>query len=373
MTEKPGRNDPCPCGSGKKYKHCCIGKEDNVIPFPGVLGDGDALKKYEEMVERWDPADGPPPSFQESLGRPNLATESLKGLQESIGDRQFSSLKEAEEFVRRYMKSANEAPRADFLGLSPSVMRALLDRPFHDNTNIVTLNTAVPPESFSDVPVLGQCLYLLRRLGESGKGIKATQKGNFPRSLVQDFHEVFLREHGIIDSVPRQEGEVVELETLRFFLADSGLMKKRGGLFTLTKNGEKFCDVSNLAELYFLLFTFMAERHNWLYGTRYPDAMEFVQNSLVFCLYLLKKKAGNFIEGNELAGLYNRAFPVLADSMGPSYGGLFVRSGFCHLFLDRFAWWLGLADKKGGEKAFLSSEFHYRTSGLFSCLFSWKV
>jgi preprotein translocase subunit SecA len=25
--EKTGRNDPCPCGSGKKYKHCCLGKE----------------------------------------------------------------------------------------------------------------------------------------------------------------------------------------------------------------------------------------------------------------------------------------------------------------------------------------------------------
>ncbi|UCG16509.1 MAG: SEC-C domain-containing protein [Phycisphaerales bacterium] len=22
-TEKVGRNDPCPCGSGKKYKKCC--------------------------------------------------------------------------------------------------------------------------------------------------------------------------------------------------------------------------------------------------------------------------------------------------------------------------------------------------------------
>lgn len=21
---KPGRNDPCPCGSGKKYKQCCL-------------------------------------------------------------------------------------------------------------------------------------------------------------------------------------------------------------------------------------------------------------------------------------------------------------------------------------------------------------
>ena len=23
---KPGRNEPCPCGSGKKYKKCCIHK-----------------------------------------------------------------------------------------------------------------------------------------------------------------------------------------------------------------------------------------------------------------------------------------------------------------------------------------------------------
>src|SRR5271157_1044572 len=26
-TKKVGRNDPCPCGSGKKYKHCCQGKD----------------------------------------------------------------------------------------------------------------------------------------------------------------------------------------------------------------------------------------------------------------------------------------------------------------------------------------------------------
>jgi hypothetical protein len=28
MTETtPRRNDPCPCGSGKKFKQCCDGKE----------------------------------------------------------------------------------------------------------------------------------------------------------------------------------------------------------------------------------------------------------------------------------------------------------------------------------------------------------
>ena len=26
-----GRNDPCPCGSGKKYKKCCLLKEQNTV------------------------------------------------------------------------------------------------------------------------------------------------------------------------------------------------------------------------------------------------------------------------------------------------------------------------------------------------------
>ena len=29
---KVGRNDPCPCGSGKKYKHCCMHKEQTSAP-----------------------------------------------------------------------------------------------------------------------------------------------------------------------------------------------------------------------------------------------------------------------------------------------------------------------------------------------------
>ena len=28
MVDKIGRNDPCPCGSGKKYKKCCMLKDD---------------------------------------------------------------------------------------------------------------------------------------------------------------------------------------------------------------------------------------------------------------------------------------------------------------------------------------------------------
>lgn len=30
MNKKIGRNDPCPCGSGKKYKKCCLGKDREI-------------------------------------------------------------------------------------------------------------------------------------------------------------------------------------------------------------------------------------------------------------------------------------------------------------------------------------------------------
>ena len=29
--ERVGRNDPCPCGSGKKYKKCCMTKGGDVL------------------------------------------------------------------------------------------------------------------------------------------------------------------------------------------------------------------------------------------------------------------------------------------------------------------------------------------------------
>ncbi len=44
MNKKIGRNDPCPCGSGKKYKKCCLGKEDNP-EFTDIQNFSEIYKK----------------------------------------------------------------------------------------------------------------------------------------------------------------------------------------------------------------------------------------------------------------------------------------------------------------------------------------
>ncbi|RMD78850.1 MAG: preprotein translocase subunit SecA, partial [Chloroflexi bacterium] len=32
-VQQIGRNDPCPCGSGKKFKHCHLGREHELAAF----------------------------------------------------------------------------------------------------------------------------------------------------------------------------------------------------------------------------------------------------------------------------------------------------------------------------------------------------
>lgn len=39
---KPGRNEPCHCGSGRKYKHCCLAKDEALAAAARVTAAADA-------------------------------------------------------------------------------------------------------------------------------------------------------------------------------------------------------------------------------------------------------------------------------------------------------------------------------------------
>ena len=50
MTRKIGRNDPCPCGSGKKYKKCCGPKETYEPLVPPSMRTGTSCDDYLEVL-----------------------------------------------------------------------------------------------------------------------------------------------------------------------------------------------------------------------------------------------------------------------------------------------------------------------------------
>ncbi len=373
MTSKPGRNEPCPCGSGRKYKNCCLEKENRIEAMKKNFPGEDDIKKYEEFADNWDRTKGPVPSYMQYKGEPNAATSSMSDLQSKMAEMDFKSLEEVQAFVNREMNAANNTPREEFLGITSSQMHLLTRNFFAANSGLVELNENINPALLEELSVIKQSVYLLNILSETDSGIKSTERGNFPRNLTQEFYKLFIEKGDISPRVPSKEEDVPELIKLRFFLTDSGLMKKQHNRFGLTKKGRELHNNLNVYRLYSMIFFYFSDRLNWLSGTRYPDEFEYVQSSLVFGLYILKRRASDFITGEEIAGIYKAAFPEMVKKIDSGYNFSIFTSGFRMLFLEEYARYLGLVERQGKLWDFGEEKAQFRTTPLFRELFNWKI
>lgn len=373
MTDKTGRNEPCPCGSGKKYKNCCIEKDAAMAAIKGMIPSDDELREYNKFAEKWDPVKGPVPSYMQFKGRPNTATSAMTGLQAKMAEMEFKSVDELNEFIKKEIDAANMTPRDEFLGLTSAQVYSLTRNCFQDNLQLVELSPLVESALVENLPVIRQCRFLLERLAENEKGIKGTVRGNFPRKLAQDFYELFVKENDYDNHPPSKEEDVDELIKLRFFLSHNGLMKKQHDWFSLTKKGHLMSGKGGAFELYRMLFLYFSDSFDWLGGTRYPDEFGYLQNSLVFCLYMLKKTAAEYKSATELADVYRRAFPEMVKAVEEGMKYPIFDSGFMYMFLERYAVYLGLAEMKGDRWKFDRDTLFFKTTSLFRQVLTWKI
>ncbi|MBI4521769.1 MAG: SEC-C domain-containing protein [Gemmatimonadetes bacterium] len=50
ISTRPGRNQPCHCGSGRKYKQCCLEKDDARAAAARAKGAADAAEPSSEAA-----------------------------------------------------------------------------------------------------------------------------------------------------------------------------------------------------------------------------------------------------------------------------------------------------------------------------------
>ena len=96
---KISRNAPCPCGSGKKYKKCCLGKEE---PLRSVTESGaPAPPKWDSPsnpTSRGSSSDTSPyVVLEEALARP-VTDAAYYDLELRLSDRRRTSPPEDEDF-----------------------------------------------------------------------------------------------------------------------------------------------------------------------------------------------------------------------------------------------------------------------------------
>jgi hypothetical protein len=60
-AHRPGRNEPCHCGSGRKYKHCCLEKDERLAAAARVKAAAEAASRAPETAS---PARVRPPKHE---------------------------------------------------------------------------------------------------------------------------------------------------------------------------------------------------------------------------------------------------------------------------------------------------------------------
>ena len=388
--EEPSKNSFCPCGSGKEYQHCCSGK---IVSFPKKDNfEGDEFKPIAEMLE--------------------MITEDLI-------DKEFNSPEELNWELKRFSHNQNNLPKAPFLGLSPSQMHHILYSPFSLNNGLFHFECQ-SPEELTNIPLLEQSLYFLNKLNQVGP-MKATQKGNLPRAFVIEFYRKFFSNNPLYfhtpnkvttrppvtasplderrgtdeerrgrqqslsprgEPLPNKEDDLFPCTRLKHLLTMAGLIKKRANKFSLTKKGEEIIVKKKIRELFDELAYSFFNKWNWGFRTWNPKVLCLIQDSAIFNLYLLNKKAQNWISGEELSKIYLHAFPnLIYETHSFNNSSVYATHStpeedvihcFSSDFLKDVGLPLGLIQTKNNEEneeIYFSNKTHYKVSPFFKRCF----
>lgn len=395
MSHKVGRNDPCPCGSGKKYKKCCMEKADNVLRFPGDTLSGsvpnnsvpplpgfdpEKLVEYQAFAGAWDDAKGPVPSFMQYLGNANMATDVLNDLKHKLEGVDVKSEKQLQVLADMHMRSHNNTPMDELLGLTPSQMRCLLETNFEKGSGAVKLSDKVDTDLYGKASFILWTLWLVSYIDGAGEIQISEYEQLYDEVIDQFINDILLRGKPLDevkshitgnrnknDLMPALREQAFILNGCFIFLRDKGYVKKRKGMYSLTAKVRNMIKTQGFIDKLFReSFVWMCYDYNWLGFYAYD--MEGVQATLPFSLYILHNKCQKYIPIEKMADYFFEAFGHIIEDTDSS------RMEYMVLFFDNFAEFFGLIDiKYKKSKSGSLNDILIRESELARQLFVWDI
>lgn len=337
---KTGRNDPCPCGSGKKYKKCCLLTEQSR-PVPESIDD--------------------------------VFAESRAEIRELLQGRDFGSLDEANEVLGVHFSRKNRIANVAFSGLSPEQMTAILYEPF-DSPDDLRFSKSFEKEY--ETPILTLFSLLVEAIGE--EGLKPTAKGNLPQRFCRDAALSYWGEELHWEKTRfrriNKEDDFVELKITRIIAEMAGLVRKYRGKFILSRECRRILKQQGMMDVYLLLFNAYIEKYNWAYGDGYED-LPFIQQSFAYTLYLLQRFTTQWQHQSILEEKYVRAFPMLlAEIPGSDYSTPEQQLSSCYTLraICRFAAFFGLVKLEKVDKDSYLSPYRIKKLPLLDALVSFS-
>ncbi len=395
---KIGRNDLCPCGSGKKYKQCCLKTENTSfaaeLNTESMINDllansgisnfdefDEKLQEYHKSMEQNPNGINPPQSFMEHLGRPNMATKTINNIHQILDGHEFSSKEEADFFLNNYMSQQNNRGIKDFLGISPSQMMRITSGDLEEIEDVVTLNEKLTNKDVASVPIMQHLDYLLSLYKENDYILELTAKGNYRPYLVKQFNAHFFSDDKYLCNIDR-ENKSWALGLIHTILLDLEYIddhsNRSSGKSRLKEEGLMLLNKNSHVELYLEVLDYLLYDLDWVDQLREGFKFEefsHIQNSAVFSLFLLKKLAANFTDRETIYDAYVKAFPDFDPSQGSEKPLTLFPLIYNILLVNDFCLPLGLVELEEREQTLKGypAEVLFKTTKLFQKLFQWHV
>lgn len=190
----------------------------------------------------------------------------------------------------------NQQPEADFGGLSPAQVNALLTPEWHDD-GALRIDRELSGDDLAGASILTNVRALLD-LAHTSDGLGRTQAGNLKLAVVDECLErMTFRSDLHLDSLRERskrirEEDVWPLHEIRILAGIAKLIRPRKSLFLLTPQGRAFLESGTSGELYALLFETCFREFNLGYGS-YREWPE-LQYQVAYTLYRLSADGGTW-------------------------------------------------------------------------------
>jgi len=249
LRMKVGRNDQCPCGSGKKYKRCCM----------------DTTSKHHAEI--------------------------FDDIAQTVAMNPYLTMDELNLVTQHKVAERNNRPIEDFCGLTPTQMANWLYAPFSqlDWVNIST------PEDLSTSPVMSYLALIFDQAMMQDGSIKATAKGNLPARLVKQASEL-LPEFAVaqFETVPsisefagNNEDKFNALHYTRVLAQLAGILYLKGGRFYVKKAARKQYQAQGITAFFLPVLEAAVKQYNWSYLDAFTEEVE-LRTFWVFMVWRLQ-------------------------------------------------------------------------------------
>lgn len=271
---KLGRNEPCPCGSGKKYKSCCM---DN------------APKQNAELTDE---------------------------LSHILAMNPHLTLDELNVVAQHKTAQLNQRPNPSFCGLSPNQMTNWLYAPF-SQLDWVTIST---PDDLSTSPVMRYLHLILEEAMHNGGSFKATTKGNLPAKLAKQASDLlpefavaqFNTDISISEYAGSNEDKFNALHYTRILAEIAGIIYRRSGKYHVKKAAQKQYQTHGLKAFFLPMLEAATTQYNWGYLDGWQQDVDF----RMFWLFMLwRLQSHGSVE--QLFEEVVTAFPDLLGQLAP--------------------------------------------------------